>query len=206
MTNEKTAPQGEQKNHKKAKVLMWVGAILALFVVAGAITSLRFINREKNGEKIDTTQVEEETSSEEASVEDPSVENEIDFDLIEYGEGSQYLQWNEMGIPEVYIEYTSGLIGRPEPEFEWQADGVPNFITIFGSNENALGDYVNMAVRQGWDLERERLADGSEDDSWSISKVEDNTLHSVQLSWHNGDSSYVILILTSTSLEEQAEE
>lgn len=207
MTNEKTAPEGEQKKHKKAKVLMWVGALLALFVIAGAITSLRFINRDENGEETDTTQVSEEPVEEieengEETELTEEVENEIDVDFEQEELESQFLNWDEMGIPEVYIEYSDGEIGRPDPEFEWQEDGIPNFITIFESSENALQNYVNVALNQGWELERERLADGSEDDSWIISKVESNTLHSIQLSWHNGDSSYAILILTSTSLEE----
>lgn len=205
MKNEKSAPEGVQKNHKKGKVLIWVGGILALFVVAGAITSLRLLNRGDNGEETEDTQVMEEIGEEIGENEGiPELleeeGDEIDFFLEEVE--SQFLDWDEMGIPEVYIEYSDGEIGKPDPEFEWQDDGVLNFINIFGSSEKALQDYVDMALTQGWEIESERLTGESEDDSWQISKVEGDTLHTMQLNWHSGESSYLALILSSTSLEE----
>lgn len=204
MTTEKKDTKGVKEASKKAKSLLWIGGILALFVLAGSITSIRMIYTKKG---VDSQSQTPETI-EEATEQDNTESTDQEEVVIEedFEEQSQFISWDELGIPEVYIEYSNGVISRPVPTFEWQEGGIPNFLTVLDSSESAIESYVNSAVQEGWNLEWEREVMGSEDNSWAISKTEDDTLHSMQLNWYSGDSSFVSIILTSTPLEQQIQE
>jgi hypothetical protein len=187
---QETKQKDSSKKRISPKLLIWIGVLLTILIATVFFMfDYPLVEQEK----------EVETSEDDTEIV-LTEEEEEEREKLE--EQEPYITWESMDIPPVYPEYTDGQIGTPSPAFEWMGDGVSNFVTVYNTSENTIKEYVDQAVNAGWELVWAEETQGDEDNSWALSKEEDEVTNSIVLNWYSGENSYLTMILTSNNTEE----
>jgi len=133
--------------------------------------------------------IEEADIPEDIEVE-PGVEEEA---LVVEGPSDDYVTWESIGIPDEFLEYTDGDIlvdsaykdGLSLPLF---------FVQIDNSSVEAIEQYVDNALSQGYTLNWERDTQHDADLSWLINMETDEAYFGIQFDCYE-EEDYIIMIL-----------
>jgi len=131
--------------------------------------------------------IEEADIPEDIEVE-PGVEEEA---LVVEGPSDDYVTWESIGIPDEFLEYTDGdiLVG---PFFD--IDSPPSIIQIDNSSVEAIEQYVDNALSQGYTLDWERSKQFDADLSWAISLETDEANFGTELGYYE-EENYIVMVL-----------
>lgn len=108
--------------------------------------------------------------------------------------GQEYVSWSYFDLPAQFPEYTDGRIQKPFMLQDWY----PIIIGIEGTSEQAIEDYVQRAIGEGFELLWEREVQGDEDLSWAVSLATDETHYSIILAFYedySGVPNYLSLLV-----------
>lgn len=190
MNDKKIPNKQEKKKLSLPKWLLW-GALGIAVLLIGSALAVNILYKTTIDEDSEATEVEltEEEQTQQA--------------LEEEEQREPYITWESMKIPTVYPEYSDGNVATPDPAFEWTEEGIPNFITVLNTSQNATQAYVNDAIQNGWQTEEPEEELGDEDSRWFLTLQEGNTTHSILLKWFGENYNYLNMTLTSTPIEEE---
>jgi hypothetical protein len=131
--------------------------------------------------------IEEADIPEDIEVE-PGVEEEA---LVVEGPSDDYATWESIGIPDEFLEYTDGDILVDSA----YSDDLPLFfVQIDNSSVEAIEQYVDNALSQGYTLIWERDTQTEADLSWLINLETDEAYFGIQLDYYE-EENYIIMIL-----------
>ncbi len=132
--------------------------------------------------------IEEADIPEDIEVE-PGIEEEA---LVVEGPSDDYVTWESIGIPDEFLEYTDGdiLVG---PLFDIDSPG-PSIIQIDNSSVEAIEQYVDNALSQGYTLDWERSKQFDADLSWAISLETDEANFGTELGYYE-EENYIVMVL-----------
>ena len=131
--------------------------------------------------------IEEADIPEDIEVE-PGVEEEA---LVVEGPSDDYVTWESIGIPDEFLEYTDGDILVNSA----YSDDLPLFfVQIDNSSIEAIEQYVDNALSQGYTLEWERSMQFDADLSWAISLETDEANFGTELGYYE-EENYIVMVL-----------
>ena len=105
----------------------------------------------------------------------------VEGELEESEASSQdFVTWEYYNFPSQFPDYTDGRIQK---SFMLQ-DSYPVIVGIEDTSVQAIEDYVQRAINDGFVLLWEREAQGDEDLGWAVSKSTDGEHYSIMLSYY----------------------
>lgn len=193
MENKTPVQQSQTEGTKeKTKSKWWVWLIVIVVVIILGIIAVAFFALQKARDFI-----EEQDLSPDTVINQMEEGLTIEEDEFTTSPEEQYVTWASLGIPSTIPEYTDGNIQKPILDFTWTTGGVPNFVTVYNTSEEAIEEYVQNAIDNGWTLLWERGQEGDEDLSWALSYGENE--YGILLNWYGVSSDYLSILLTEGS-------
>ena len=126
-------------------------------------------------------------------VQDIAAQVDVEEDNFE-GQDSQQLQdivtWQSKGIPDVFPEYTGGDV----VQYPWHADSWPNFVPINNASLEAIEEYVEKALTQGYTLQWEKEQMGDEDMSWALNLEKEDAVYNILINYYEEEGRIFMIL------------